>query len=163
MPYSQPGTDPWALVVRGISVAAIALGITDLFYSATQFMPFGTSGFSAAVRADLTRPLTLLMLFLELVFDAGSVGLIVAGAACAARRAWVPKLMVISAATLAVASILQAATRVLDSLGRVRLPMGYYLFMTLASVARGLILPALLIWFMTRPPMRRHFFASSGS
>jgi len=147
-------------------MAAIALGVTNLFYSATQFMPVGMSAFSAALRTDLTRPLTLLMLFLELVFDAASIGLIVAGAACAARRVWVPKLMMISAATLAVASTLQAAARTLDFWTRAGLTSAngyYYLFMSLASVARGLILPALFIWFMTRPPMRRHFFASSGS
>jgi hypothetical protein len=101
--------------------------------------------------------MNVIFFVLHLISDVGSLGLIIAAVGCARHWAWVPRMMVMS--SVAIGSVLVAATLLYDLVAPAQpsRQMLRFVIQTVAYAAHRLIFPALLIWVMTRPPVRRQF------
>lgn len=166
LPYYPPAAE-WVVVVRAVAWAGIGEGAFKLLTSAAGvalsviqssilFMPFGAEGWQ--------RPIGL---FLEGVSDLAAVGLVVAGFRCRLLRRSARRHIVVAAAVLAATAAAQwVCTWVPDIIGRgpgrVFASVGpavgaLYLLQMGVYLLHSLLLPALLIWLMTRPQARAAF------
>jgi len=164
--YSQADeAGPWEALLRVFSLAAMALGVTQLLLSAGQMGPALQMMWSnAGSRGSILGQGGSIYLIVELLEDAAAVGLILLGGNVFGRRPWVPSAFITAAAAIGLLAIATSVVRLFQmftnpSISRAfaGAQMWYYLLSVLANAARGLILPALFVWLMTRPQIRRRF------
>jgi hypothetical protein len=154
--HAPGGADVPRMVVMAVSVAGGGLGVVwAMKFVVLVVLVIADGGLRNVNLANV------LSLAGSAFCGAAGVGMIIAAVACVYRRRWGRLLMIYAAVVIGCASILVNLPTTIQTMSRQRwmsrIDQTYFLFQTLSGLVENLILPALLIWLMTRAAARQCF------
>jgi hypothetical protein len=151
--------EPWRIIVNALTLAAGVLGLErGLRFGGYAGMTLADGGFHYL---NLGTAISTIGLTFQ---GLAALTMLVAAIACLTRCRWGRSLMIDAAIVMVCASVVAVVGVVIGTLSLPRMPgpnprlrFASLLLGTLPGTIEGFILPALLIWVMTRPPVRWQF------
>jgi hypothetical protein len=150
---------PWRIFVNALALAAGVLGLErGLRFGGYAGMTLADGGFH---HLNLGNTISIIGLTIQ---GLAALTMLVAAIACLNRCRWGRSLMIDAAIVMVCASVVAVVGVVIGTLSlppmrgpNSRLRWSSLLLATLPRTIEGFILPALLVWLMTRAPVRKQF------
>jgi hypothetical protein len=164
LPYSPPSQDAWASVVRVVAATATVFAGLQLFCFASQFgMAFSGSQNFSAMQFRFTDFRSSVSMVAQLALAAGAVVMLAGSLGRQVMRPGARTLMLVGLWIVACAELLAWVVRILMTLsGTIPRSFGalgtiMYIGYTFGFVLMRILLPALLIWVLTRGVIRQQY------